>query len=89
MRTNTAIKRDKEVLPRMTDGIIQKIFSEYINMEINAKKKGYERMHVNIEDMLSQLQQELIAEIKKNSSFLTYYKCKSLSLKQLIGDNQE
>ena len=59
----------------MTDGIIQKVFKQYIDIADNPEE-------------FRMLQQELIAEIKKQYGS-TQHGILIMSLEKLIGDNQE
>lgn len=66
----------------MRNGIIQDIIQEYINMETNAKKKGYSQMHVDYELVLTHIQEQLINTIKREFTKDMHFVCMS----KLIGD---
>jgi len=75
------------------DGIIQKVIQEYINMEINMQKKGYDSVFRNNKELLNKLQQELIEEIKKSHNNggcdITCGNTKECRfIEELIGDNE-
>lgn len=74
----------------MTDGIIQQVFNAHKEIR---EKQFVPTTHFGLDYLFEQLQTELIENIKKEADF-NHYRFRTntpigISLRKLIGDNQE
>jgi len=68
------------------DGMIREVITEFINVERNVRKKGYDSVYESSEALLEQLQKELIARIKEKDATTKHG---MISATWLIGDRHD
>ena len=71
----------------MTDGIIQKVFNNYINALQNARFRKLEQDRMIYQ--LGHIEQELIEKIKQLQNTDSVMRIGMIEIEKLIGDNQE